>query len=92
MSEATSKSAQRSNKAVRGSLPPEGTSGALYEVTKRTHKINGRDYEPGEKVFWAGTPGVLLKPLNDEAKAAVKEADAARAKEKAAAESKKNGR
>lgn len=90
MSEATSKSAPRSNKAVRGSLPAEGTSGALYEVTKRTHKINGRDYEPGDKVYWSGVPGLLLTPLNDEAKAAVKEAEAARAKAKAAAEAKKS--
>lgn len=87
MSDATKKAAP-SNKAVRGELPTEPQAGPLYEVTKRSHFIHGREYDPGEKVHFAGEPGQLLKPLNEAAEAAAKKAADARAKRKADAEKK----
>lgn len=85
MTDSTNKSAANSHKAVRGKTPAEGSSGAQYEVTKREHFLNGRSYQPGETVYFGGEPGVALKPLNDEAKEAVKKAEEARAKRKAEA-------
>jgi hypothetical protein len=65
---------------VRGKLPKVPADAPLYRVTKKTHFINGRRVEPGETVRFSGTPGTLLEPLDDAAKAARAEADKARAK------------
>lgn len=83
MSEATNKPTERKT-AVRGELPKIPVDGPLYEVTKRPHFIHGRDYRPGEKVYYHGKPGKLLEPLNDEARAKKAEAEGKLAPAKAA--------
>lgn len=74
MSEATIKPTDRKT-AVRGELPKIPADGPLYEVTKRTHFIHGRDWQPGERVYYHGKPGRLLVPLNDAAREAKAKAE-----------------
>lgn len=75
---------------MRGPPPvvPEGAP--LYRVTNAVHYINGRLVAPDDGdnslVRYAGVPGVNLEPVDEAAKKARKEADAARAERKAAAD------
>lgn len=66
------------NAPKRGPLPAEGVTGAEYEVLK-TSLINNRIVHKGAVVKYDGVPGEYLLPLNAEAKAAKKQADAIRA-------------
>lgn len=73
---------------VRGKRRPASGDAPLYRVTKKAHFIDGRLYEPGAEVRYAGIPGTLLEPLDKAAEAACEEAAEGRAKRKRQAEQK----
>lgn len=80
--------APKANPVIRGKVPTVPADAPQYRVklSAKPHFLNGRVVQPGELVRYAGVPGTGLEPLDDAARAAVKEADAARAKRKAEAE------
>jgi len=80
------------NGVMRGSSPAVPAEAPLYLVKHKDHFINGRVVNPGDRVRYAGVPGVNLEPLDDAARQAVADAEEARDQRKAEAATKASSR